>query len=130
MTRSERPRSVGHAIFALLAGASAVAGCGNASKGASGPPPLAAVEIKRWDESCAAYSDALCTCSAQKPDLVTLAERCRLDKALPESLRLAVEMAGAPGLSAADQQLTQEAARKLGNRCLQGLADLTANGCR
>ena len=113
----------------VLACLLAAAGC--KKKAAEGPPPdldtappLPAPELKRGQDACKAYVDAVCKCTA--PAAV---EACSLAKALPEALQVATEISISTDSKRLDVLQANDSARKTIASCIEKTAKLPSLGC-
>src|SRR5690606_28584067 len=59
----------------------------------SGPPPMPAAEIKRSEDACKQYVERVCACAEKVP---AVAKQCELARALPDAVRLGLEIAASP----------------------------------
>ncbi len=116
----------------VLAALVAVAGC--KKKAAEGPladlgdldtaPPLPAPEIKRGQDACKAYVDAVCACTAPPAK-----DACGLAKALPDALEVAREVSVSPDSKRRDVLQANDSARKTIKECIELTAKLPSLGC-
>ncbi len=108
------------ALLALL-----VAGCAKKAE----PPPadnpsLPAAELKRGEEACATYVERVCACTTE------LAKKeCELAKALPEAIRVALEIGGATDKRDESVGANIEVRRVI-KGCIESLAQLPSLGCQ
>jgi len=107
----------------------AVTGC--KKKAAEGPPPdldtappLPAPEIKRGQDACKAYVDAVCACTAPAAK-----DACGLAKALPDALEVAREVSVSPDSKRRDVLQANDSARKTIKECIELTAKLPSLGC-
>lgn len=89
-------------------------------------PPMSATEIQRADEACKTYVDKLCACAGGS---AALAEQCNLAKALPDAIRIGVEVSQSPDSKPKDIYGAQESVRKTAKNCVEQLAKLPSLGC-
>lgn len=97
-------------------------------------PPLAAdhpaaiptAELKRGQDACQAYVAAICACAKTDP---SLAHDCELAGALPDAMRLAIQVASSD-VSRLDVLQAQDSARKTIKNCIEETARLPSRGCR
>jgi hypothetical protein len=89
-------------------------------------PPMSANEIQRADEACKTYVDKLCACAGGS---AALTEQCNLAKALPDAIRIGVEVSQSPESKPKDIYGAQESVRKTAKNCVEQLAKLPSLGC-
>jgi hypothetical protein len=94
------------------------------------PVPLGEIEIKRNDDACADYAAKICACASKNPDDKTVAELCKLDRALPEALRISLEISLHPDTKTEDVVSAQRQTRKIAAQCIEGVGKLPTLGCR
>lgn len=87
---------------------------------------LSDVEIKRGEDACKIYVDRVCACAATKPEL---AKECELAKALPDALRLGVEVAANPDSKPDIVEQSNASVRKTVANCIDSTNKLTNAGC-
>ena len=100
------------------------------AKKAEPPPPapdnpsLPAAEIKRGEEACNTYVERVCACTTE------LAQKeCVLAKALPEAIRVSLEIRG--GTEKREEAVRANAeVRKVIKGCIESLAQLPSLGCQ
>ena len=115
------------ALVGALAGATA---CKKAAE--HQPEALPAVkvmsttEIQRSEDACKTYVERVCACA---PKVATLAEPCKLSHALPDAVRIGVEVAASPESKAADIEGAQASVRRTVKHCIEETAKLTTLGC-
>jgi hypothetical protein len=95
-----------------------------ASQDITPPQPMAADEIKRAEDACKAYVDKVCACTAP-----AAAEQCKLAKALPDAIRIALEVAASPQSKPDVVLQSQASVRKTEKECFEQTAKLPALGC-
>ncbi len=88
------------------------------------PAPMAENEIKRAEDACKTYVDKVCACGA--PAAV---EQCKLAKALPDAIRIALEVASSPQSKPDVVLQSQASVRKTEKECFEQTAKLPAIGC-
>ena len=103
----------------------ALAAC---KKESSAPPPpavpqLSAEETKRDQDACKAYVDRVCACAEKVPDVKKL---CELARALPEAMRINLEVAATPDTKPDVARQSLEGVRKTAKECIEQLAKLPA----
>jgi len=113
----------------VLACLVAAAGC--KKQAAEGPPPdldtappLPAVELKRGQDACKAYVEAVCACTAPAAK-----DACGLAKALPDALEVAREVSMSPDSKRRDVLQANDSARKTIKECIEQAARLPSLGC-
>jgi hypothetical protein len=110
-------------------------GCGKEKKkapaaGPAGMPAAMSVEEKtRNADACKDYVAKVCACAQAHPDKADVAERCKLDDALPEALVLSMRTAENPASTAGDVLGAHKTARTIATGCIESLAKLPALGC-
>ena len=90
------------------------------------PSLLPETELKRGRDACAAYVAKVCKCAETMP---SLAEQCRLAKALPEALEVDQSVGTAPGVEKQDSTSLAVAVRKTIKSCIDQTAKLPTQGC-
>jgi hypothetical protein len=103
----------------------ALAACSKAeppSPTSSPPIVLPAAEVHRAEDACKSYVAKACACAAAK-------SQCELARALPETVRLALETAGNPETKHDDALRAQQAVRETEKECIEQMARLPALGC-
>ena len=91
---------------------------------ASDTPTIPAAELKRGEEACTTYVERVCACTT---DLAK--KECALAKALPEAIRVALEIGG--GTQKRDEAVGANAeVRKVIKGCIESLAQLPSLGCQ
>jgi len=89
-------------------------------------PQMPAEEIKRSQDACMTYVERVCACATTVPGA---AKQCELSRALPEAVRIGLEVAASPD-SKPDIVLQSHASvRKTAKECIEQLAKLPALGC-
>lgn len=115
------------AIVAVLAvlGASA---CKQQDKPKAEPrvEPMPAAEVQRSEEACKHYVERVCACAEQVPDL---AKQCQLARALPDAIRIGLEVAASPDSKPDIVQQSYASVRKTAKECIEQTAKLPALGC-
>ncbi len=118
-------------VAAVTAALAAVGGCSKrreepapAPKGQG--PALPVAELQRGEEACAAYVKAVCTCA----ETVPAAQRpCALAEALPEALKVAIEVGASQDSARGDVAHAADLLRKTIAECIQQTAALPGLGC-
>ncbi len=110
--------------LALVAGA-----CAKKSEAPPAPdkaPAMAPEEIQRSRDACQSYVERVCAC-ADKVDAAK--QPCGLAKALPDAVRLGLEVAASPDSSKDDVLQSQASVRKAVKECIEQTAKLPSLGC-
>jgi hypothetical protein len=84
-------------------------------------------EVKRSEDACKAYVDKVCECATRDPALAT---QCNLARALPDAVRLGLEIAASPDSRPADVPQLYESVRKTAKQCIEQSAKLPTVGCQ
>jgi hypothetical protein len=106
-----------------------IAGCKKgAEKEPERPPAIPPAEVERARLACDDYVAKACACadSTKNAEVVKL---CELGKALPDALRVSLEVANNPTSSKNDVTTTQNQARLVAKSCVEGVAKLPTFGC-
>jgi hypothetical protein len=91
-----------------------------------GPPPMPASEIQRSQDACKQYVERVCACAATVP---AVAKQCELARALPDAVRLGLEIAASPDSNPDLVQQSYASVRKTAKECIEQTAKLPALGC-
>lgn len=83
-------------------------------------------EIQRSRDACATYVEKVCACAQTKPDLV---KQCELAKALPEAVRIGLEVAASPDSKPDIVEQSYASVRKTVAECIEQTAKLLTLGC-
>lgn len=112
------------ALLATLA-----VGC--AKKAEEPPPPpgeqmprIPQTEVKRGEDACKAYVEKICACTA--PDAKAA---CDLAKALPDAMRVGLEVATSPDSNRLTVLQANDSIRKTIRECIEQTAKLPSLGC-
>ena len=103
---------------------------GACAKKADAPPPapdnpaLPAAELKRGEEACTTYVERVCACTTEQAK-----KECELAKALPEAIRVALEIRGGTEQRVEAVRANAEV-RKVIKGCIESLAQLPSLGCQ
>lgn len=89
-------------------------------------PQMTPAEIQRSQDACKAYVDKVCACAATVP---AVADECNLAKALPEAVRIGVEVSLSSDSKHDDVIGAQSSVRKTVKTCIEHMAQLAARGC-
>jgi hypothetical protein len=116
-------------VTRLLLAVVIVTGCSKRSEPATQEAPVTAMpaaEVQRGQDACKAYVDQVCACAAKVP---AVQPQCDLAHALPDAIRIALDVA-ANRESARDIALQSQASvRKTVKQCIEQTAKLPALGC-
>jgi len=89
-------------------------------------PAMSAAEIQRSEDACKTYVDRVCACADKVP---AVKQQCELARALPEAVRLGLEVAASPDSKPNDALGAQGSVRKAVKQCIEQTAKLPALGC-
>ncbi|MBV8759764.1 MAG: hypothetical protein JO257_20915 [Deltaproteobacteria bacterium] len=89
-------------------------------------PAMSAAEIQRSSDACKAYVDKVCACAATVP---AVQDECNLSKALPEAVRIGVEVSQSAESKPKDIYGAQDSVRKAVKTCIEKMAQLPSRGC-
>lgn len=89
-------------------------------------PQLSAAEIQRSSDACKAYVDKVCACAATVP---AEQQECGLAKALPDAVRIGIEVSQSPDSKKQDVLGAQDSVRKAVKTCIEHMAKLPSLGC-
>ncbi len=89
-------------------------------------PQMTPAEIQRSEDACKAYVDKVCGCAATVP---AVQEECGLAKALPDAVRIGVEVSQSPDSKRDDVIGAQSSVRKTVKTCIEKMAQLPSRGC-
>ena len=125
-----------HLMATLALTAALAGGCKRKEDSKAGParaPTLSQLEKSRSAKACMDYVFLLCTCAKLKPEAPEIQKRCTLDKALPDALKVAVDIDADPTAPAEAAVAAADQARKVAATCIEGLnelqSDATYRGC-
>ena len=90
------------------------------------PTPMPAEEVKRSEDACKTYVERVCTCATKVPDV---AKQCELARALPEAVRIGLEVAASPDSKPDVVQQSYASVRKTAKECIEQTAKLPTLGC-
>ena len=91
------------------------------------PPVMSAAEAKRSQDACTAYAQRACACA----DTVPAAKAsCDAARALPEAVRIGLEVATNPDTEREDVISAQRSVRKTVKSCIEDTAKLADLGCK
>jgi 1-aminocyclopropane-1-carboxylate deaminase/D-cysteine desulfhydrase-like pyridoxal-dependent ACC family enzyme len=88
--------------------------------------PMSATEIQRSQDACTTYVDKICACAGSN---ASLADQCNLAKALPDAIRIGVEVSQSADSKPKDIYGAQESVRMTAKNCVEQLAKLPSLGC-
>jgi hypothetical protein len=117
--------------LALVFTCVALVGC--AKKQDAPPPPgpaapaMPAEEVQRSRDACQTYVEKVCACADKTP---ALQKQCDLARALPDAVRLGLEVAASPDSKRNDVIGAQDSVRKAAKECIEEIAKLPALGCQ
>ena len=86
---------------------------------------MAPEEIQRDQDACKAYVDKICACTV--PDAK---KQCELARALPEAIRIGLEVAASPDSKPDVVRQSLDGVRKTAKECIEQIAKLPAMGCQ
>jgi hypothetical protein len=89
-------------------------------------PAMSPTEIQRSEDACKTYVAKICACAGSN---ASLAEQCDLAKALPDAIRIGVEVSQSPDSKPKDIYGAQESVRMTAKNCVEQLAKLPSLGC-
>jgi hypothetical protein len=87
---------------------------------------MSASEVQRSKDACATYVERVCACAETVP---AVAKQCKLSRALPDAIRLSLEIAASPDSKPADVRGAQSSVRKTVKECIEQTAKLPTLGC-
>jgi hypothetical protein len=105
-----------------------LAACSERHEPTPAPPPsaMATEEIQRSRDACDAYVTRVCKCAET---IATLADQCKLSRALPDAMRISLEVAASPDSKRSDALGAQSSVRKIFKQCIDQTAQLAGAGC-
>ena len=114
--------------LALVVALLAATGCKKRETEKSQPavPAMPEAEVKRSQDACAQYVERVCACAEKVPDV---AKQCELARALPEAVRIGLEVAASPDSKPDIVQQSYTSVRKTAKECIEQTAKLPALGC-
>ena len=89
-------------------------------------PQMTVAEIQRSQDACKAYVDKVCACDSTVP---AVQQDCDLAKALPDAVRIGVEVSQSPDSKPNDVIGAQDSVRKAVKTCIEHMAQLPSRGC-
>jgi hypothetical protein len=90
------------------------------------PAAMPAAEQQRSEEACKQYLERVCACAAKVP---AAAKQCELARALPEAVRIGLEVAQSPDSKPDIVLKSYASVRKTAKECIEQTAKLPALGC-
>ncbi len=90
-------------------------------------PAMSAEEIQRAKDACQSYVDQVCACATKVP---AAKQQCDLARALPDAVRLGLEVAASPDSKKNDVLAAQGQIRKTVKECIEETAKLPSLGCQ
>jgi hypothetical protein len=90
-------------------------------------PAMSAEEQQRSRDACADYVKRVCACADKVP---AVKQQCDLARALPDAVRLGLEVAASPDSKPNDVIGAQTSVRKTVKECIEETAKLPALGCQ
>lgn len=113
-------------VVALLAACKKQEKQESSSKPQPAVAAMPAEEVKRSEDACRTYVERVCACAATVPDAV---KPCELSRALPEAVRIGLEVAASPDSKPDIVQQSYASVRKTAKECIEQTAKLPALGC-
>jgi hypothetical protein len=89
-------------------------------------PVMPAAEVQRNQDACKVYVEKVCACAEQVPDV---AKQCELARALPDAIRIGLEVAASPDSKPDIVQQSYASVRKTAKECIEQTARLPQLGC-
>ena len=89
-------------------------------------PLMAPAEVQTARDACKAYVEKACACAERVP---AAKDTCELARALPEAVRISLEVAASPDSTRSDGVLAQRSVRKTVKECIEQTAKLPMLGC-
>jgi hypothetical protein len=90
-------------------------------------PAMSAEEAQRGKDACADYVKRVCACADKLP---AVKSQCDLARALPEAVRLDLEISASPDAKRNDVMGAQKAMRQSVKECIEETAKLPSLGCQ
>ena len=87
---------------------------------------MSAAETQRSQDACKAYVEQICTCATK---LTGVAKQCELARALPEAIRIDLEVAASPDSKPDVVSQALAGVRKTAKECIEQTAKLPTLGC-
>jgi hypothetical protein len=119
---------VRHLAIALLLASGLLVGCKKQSKPRQEPTvaQMSADEIKRSEDACNVYVERVCACAQTVPAAV---EPCKLARALPDAIRIGLEVAASSESKPDIVQQSHASVRKTAKECIEQTAKLPSLPC-
>jgi hypothetical protein len=96
-------------------------------------PQMPAEEVKRSEDACRIYVERVCACASAAGSggapPADLAKQCELARALPEAVRIGLEVAASPDSKPEIAQQSYASVRKTAKECIEQTAKLPSLGC-
>ena len=89
-------------------------------------PAVSAEEAQRGRDACGEYVKRVCACSDTVP---AVKQQCDLARAMPDAVRLGLEVAASPDSKPNDVIGAQKAMRQAVKECIEQTAKLPTLGC-
>jgi hypothetical protein len=90
---------------------------------------MSASEIQRSRDACATYVAKICACASADATTADLSNQCELAKALPEAVRIGLEVAASPDSGPDIVEQSYASVRKTVAECIEQTAKLPSLGC-
>ena len=87
---------------------------------------MPAAEVQRNQDACKHYVERVCACAEKVPEV---AKQCELSRALPDAIRIGLEVAASPDSGPDIVQQSHASVRKTAKECIEQTAKLPALGC-
>jgi hypothetical protein len=87
---------------------------------------MPAAEVQRSQDACNAYVERVCACAAQVP---AASQQCQLARALPDAVRIGLEIAASPDTKPDVVSQSILSVRKTAKECIEQTAQLPSLGC-
>jgi hypothetical protein len=98
-------------------------------KASTRPAPFPEAQAARGRAACDDLVAKECACAAAQPSRTDIADRCKLDRARPDALALALETAMRPDVDNRVVIGAQNTARQIIDNCVTDVAMLPSLGC-
>lgn len=123
-----RVRAAVASIVFAIGVAGSVGACKKQEKQAAPPAVehMSPEEIKRSEDACNAYVAQVCACAET---VAAAAEPCKLSRALPDAVRIALEVAAHPDSKPDIVEQSYASVRKTFKECIEQTAKLPTLGC-
>ena len=105
----------------------ALFGCAKAKEEAKpAPVQMSPAETQRNQDACKAYVERVCACAEK---LEAVKQQCKLSRALPDAIRINLEVAASPDSKPDIAQRAIEGVRETAKECIEQTAKLPTLGC-